>query len=307
MININSFSSLPAPLKIMLLGILVLFGMLAGTIISFIIIFLIKGASVTDLQDFLANTDSNILTLKLLQIVNHLFMFIIPALLFAFLMQRDILKYHQMKRPVDKMLLFKCFLLIILSIPLVGFLLKINEGFSLPEQLSGIEKWMRNSEEKSMILTEKFLNVSSIRAWLLNIFIIAVIPAFSEELFFRGALQRILHDAIKRQPWIPIVLSGIIFSAFHLQFYGFLPRMYLGMLFAYIFWTTKNLWYPIVLHFINNAFTVTLYFLINRGIINDCILNSEVSFHYLPLIISTLVVVALLYRFKRYSKQQVFA
>ena len=89
----------------------------------------------------------------------------------------------------------------------------------------------------------------------INLFIIALLPAICEEVCFRGALQRVLIHIFK-SPWAGIILTAILFSAFHMQFEGFLPRMFLGILLGLLFWYTGSLWVNMLAHFFINAVQV---------------------------------------------------
>ncbi|PLX06689.1 MAG: hypothetical protein C0594_06605 [Marinilabiliales bacterium] len=115
-----------------------------------------------------------------------------------------------------------------------------------------------------MKLTESFLKVHSIGDFLVNILMIAIIPAIGEELLFRGIIQKLLIEWT-RKTWLGIVLTAIIFSAIHFQFYGFIPRFLLGMLFGYLLIWSKNIWLPIFAHFINNGTAVFVAFLISKN------------------------------------------
>ena len=63
---------------------------------------------------------------------------------------------------------------------------------------------------------------------------------------------------------VAIWLTAVIFSAVHMQFSGFVPRMLMGALFVYMLVWTGSLWVPILLHFTNNAMAVILYFVALR-------------------------------------------
>jgi hypothetical protein len=69
-------------------------------------------------------------------------------------------------------------------------------------------------------------------------------------------------------PHVAIILSAAIFSFIHFQFYGFLPRMFLGILLGYMFYITGSLWTSILMHFLNNGAAVVLYYLNNKGTIS---------------------------------------
>lgn len=101
---------------------------------------------------------------------------------------------------------------------------------------------------------------------LFNLLIIALIPAVGEELTFRGVLQQGLSR--RMNPHVAIILAAAIFSFIHFQFYGFLPRMFLGILLGYMFYVSGSLWTSILMHFVNNGTAVVLYYLNDKGIIN---------------------------------------
>ena len=153
------------------------------------------------------------------------------------------------------------------SIPFTTTLTTWNEGMSLGGAFSKLEDLIENLEETAKATTEKMLNVNTIGGLLLNLVIIALIPAIGEEMTFRGVLQQSLTR--KMNPHIAIILSAAIFSFFHFQFYGFLPRMFLGVLLGYMFYITGSLWTSILMHFVNNGSAVALYYLGNKGIIED--------------------------------------
>jgi len=146
----------------------------------------------------------------------------------------------------------------ILIIPFINLLGDLNHQLVLPKMFSGIEDWMKTSEEEATALTEKFLKVSTIQGLLFNVLLISVIPAIGEELYFRGALQGVIRDwkGIKISIW----LTAIVFSTIHFQFYGFVPRMLMGAFFGYLLFWSENMWVPIVAHFTNNVIAVLFYY-----------------------------------------------
>ena len=81
----------------------------------------------------------------------------------------------------------------------------------------------------------------------------AVIPAITEEFFFRGLLQGTLQRVLPHKRWLPIILSAGIFALFHGAIVGFPSRMLLGMMLGYLAVDSLNLRLPILLHFLNNT------------------------------------------------------
>src|SRR5690606_9694418 len=100
----------------------------------------------------------------------------------------------------------------------------------------------------------------SYSALAINLLMIAIIPAIGEELLFRGGIQNIFYKWFKN-PHIAIWAAAILFSAIHVQFYGFIPRMLLWALFGYLLVWGKSIWYPIIGHFINNGSAVVTAFI----------------------------------------------
>ena len=146
-------------------------------------------------------------------------------------------------------------LLIVLALctfPVTGLAGQLNSGMLLPDWLSGVGEWIRDKEDYADHLLELIMTPGTLAGMLLNLFIIAALPAISEELIFRGVFQKIFQN-IFRSGHLSVWLTSFLFSAIHLQFYGFLPRFILGLVFGYLFLWRRNLWYPVIAHFINNA------------------------------------------------------
>lgn len=205
--------------------------------------------------------------LKYMQVVQSIGLFIVPPFILAWLFHGKITEYLMIDRSSSSNNFIYTGLSILLLIPLINFAGEINSKLSLPESLSGVEDWMRNMEETAKVLTEKFLQVKSLSALLFNIFMVAVLPAVGEELVFRGIVQRIFTKWTKNHHW-GIWIAAIIFSAFHMQFYGFLPRMLLGAMFGYLLVWTGSMWVPILAHFINNTMGVIGFYLMDNAIIS---------------------------------------
>ena len=147
----------------------------------------------------------------------------------------------------------------LVSYPFASFLARWNSAMELPDLMSGIEEVMRSMEDAAMETTELLLSGSTIGSLVLNLFIIAAMAAISEELFFRGALQQFLMEKY-RNGHAAVWITALLFSVVHFQFYGFLPRLVLGALLGYLFLYTRNLWVPVIFHFVNNATVILLRF-----------------------------------------------
>ncbi len=147
-----------------------------------------------------------------------------------------------------------------------GLLMFWNSQMVLPEFLSGVEQWMRDMETQLMELTNYLTDFQSIPELLSGILVIGVFAGVGEELFFRGLIQPKMQRYFQ-SPHLGIWITAFIFSAIHVQFYGFLPRMFLGALFGYLYHYTGSLFYPILGHILNNTFTLLLVYASNEGLI----------------------------------------
>ncbi len=129
----------------------------------------------------------------------------------------------------------------------------------LPESLQGTpqQNWLRN-------IYERLLEVQSVKQWIGRAIMVAIVPAVVEELYFRGLTQSLLMRWLKRV-WPAIVVSAFLFAAMHLQWEGFLSRWIIGILLGFIYWKTRILWIPILLHLTNNLVLLTLGWGFHQG------------------------------------------
>ena len=149
--------------------------------------------------------------------------------------------------------------------PMMELIGEWNANMTLPENLKGVEDWMRTQEDASNDVLKKIAMVDNLGLLLINIIVLAIFPAIAEEYFFRGSIMHILQKIVKNQH-IAIWLTAIIFSAIHVQFFGFFPRVILGAFFGYMLVWTNNIWVPIVGHFVNNAaVTILAYYYTMQG------------------------------------------
>ena len=211
---------------------------------------------------------ANINLLKYMQIVQAIAFFLVPAWLMPIFWGEKPIQYHRLQHKPLLLLALIAVCLIISAIPFINYTELINSKMHLPSFLSGVENWMKQSEANAGSLSENFLKVSSISGLLVNLFMMAVLPALGEELVFRGVFQRIFTDWSKNYH-VGIIVSAMLFSAFHMQFYGFIPRMLLGLSFGYMLVWSGNMWVPIIAHFVNNSFGVIYYYLLNKGMVGS--------------------------------------
>ena len=169
---------------------------------------------------------------------------------------------HYLKMVEDDKLSSKmifALLVFVFSYLFASFLAQLNKGMILPESMKDIEEMMRSMEDAALETTNLLLSGKSLGSLILNLIVVAGFAAISEELFFRGALQQFIYEKFKNNH-VTVWLTALVFSLVHFQFYGFLPRLFLGAILGYLFNYTQNLWAPILFHFLNNATVIILNF-----------------------------------------------
>ena len=233
--------------------------------------------------------------LKYFQVVQAIGLFIVPPFILGWLYYGKISEYLFLNKSFKSASVLLVFVLMFFAAPFVNFVGELNANMTFPEWLSGVEQWMKNAEENAELLTKAFLKVDTTGGLLFNIFMIALLPAIGEELLFRGVIQRIFTNWTRSNNW-GIWISAILFSALHMQFYGFVPRMLLGVLFGYLLVWSGSMWLPIIAHFLNNAIAVIGYFLIDKNLIKPEIeyIGSASGSYYMAAISLGLIVLLML-------------
>ena len=205
---------------------------------------------------FLPNRDG-LVGMKWLQLLQSVATFLLPALAGAYLWSNTPMQWLHLDSKPSWQEALAAVVVMLLAIPGINLLSAWNQQMVLPEWMSGIEQWMRMQEDAAAQLTEQFLRVDTVGGLLVNIGLMALLPAVGEELTFRGVVQ----GMFTRNRHVAIWATAAIFSFVHLQFYGFLPRMLLGAMFGYMLWWTGSLWVPMLMHFVNNCAAVVVAYL----------------------------------------------
>lgn len=193
---------------------------------------------------------------KTLTFILSLAIFLLPVLFLSYFWYEKPFEALSLNKNPDVLLLIEVILLIVTIQPFVNFLSFSNEQVQLPDFLKKIEDSLRISEQNTSESIKLLLETTSVSGYIMNIFLFAILPAISEELFFRGALQNIFSEKFPRKTSIWIVAA--IFSLFHFQMFSFIPRFILGALLGYLMYWTKSIWVPILAHLTNNLIGVSI-------------------------------------------------
>jgi hypothetical protein len=251
-------------LQLVVLFGLIFLGLLVASVVSFVLGFFTYGTEVLKDPSLLTNTTAaNIGYLKIQLVIQQVFTFLLPAWLLAVIEKRKIGQFYGLKMPKLNLLVI-VFLIMLCSTPILGYVNELNLKMHLPAFLKGLENLMRSLEDSMAVTTAAILKMDTVFGLLVNFLVIALVPAICEELLFRGALQRTLLRLITNKH-VAVWAGAIIFSAIHLQFFGFFPRMFLGAAFGYIYLWTGSLRYTIFAHFLNNGYAVTIAYYMQKN------------------------------------------
>ena len=198
--------------------------------------------------------------MKIGQGISSALIFIAPPLILYAFTRHQPLREIGFRKPNSAWVLLIGVALMFVSLPLTNLLSSWNEKMNFGEAFESLEALLKQLEETAGELTERMLQVDTIGGLLFNLLVIALIPAIGEELTFRGVLQQALTKGVKNVH-VAVWLSAFVFSFIHFQFYGFLPRMFLGLLLGYLFYYSGSLWTSILMHFVNNGAAVAVSYI----------------------------------------------
>ena len=200
--------------------------------------------------------------------IQDIMAFIVPALAAMAIFYRRPLHAMCLDRAPWWTAIIVVVLFYIVSLPAMNWLVELNKSMSLPAWMSGIEQAMVQAEEAAAETTKQLLDFHSVGMLIACTFVVGFMAGLSEEMLFRGAMLRTMQDS-RLGDHTAVWITAIIFSAIHVQFFGFVPRMLLGVWLGYLLVWTRSLWVPIIAHTLNNATVVFMTFLSNRGIIPE--------------------------------------
>jgi len=284
----------PAWLQLVVFGSLT-FGMyLALGLVAFYGIAQGMGVTLEDIQQMNLEKPGVVAALKWLQAILSVAIFLLPSIVFAYLSDRRPFAYIGHKAPQPPSFWWIGVALMLLAYPAASWLNMVNQQIHLPAAFKSMEASMRLAEDNAIKLMKAFLDMKSPTDLIAMLFLIAVLPAICEEFFFRGILQR-LFIQISRRPWIGILITAVLFSAFHGQFFGFFPRLLLGILLGAIYWYSGSIWPAVLGHFVNNAVQVILVYR------NKNFIEQEPVIEPVYVILSVLAIIGITWFMKRIS------
>jgi membrane protease YdiL (CAAX protease family) len=283
----------PAYQFLVVIGLLI-FALIAGSVIGMIIIGVRFGTqTLTDiLQANLAAPNVGV-SLWILQFFGTTLPILATPIIFSYFIVREPDEYLKTNFHFPWLLIVIAFMAMMLSNPLIELLGNLNEKMVLPKFLKGVEDWMRQSENETKKLSDAMMEMHSFSAMVFNLLFIGLLTAIVEEVLFRGCLQTIFVRWT-RSKHAAVWIVAILFSAFHMEFFGFLPRMFLGVLFGYFTAWSGSVWPSIWAHFVNNGTIVVITYLAGQKLV-DINVDDQHMFSNIVYAASLLITIALLY------------
>ena len=288
--------------QFLLLAVFALVGVVVFALLGFALSLAIYGwALLKDTSWMNGQTGQYLGAFKLILVFQQLGLFLMPAIALSWSERKKITDFYPTKTPKASHLLL-VLLLMGCATPIFGWVNEMNQKMTFPDFLKNVEIWMRASEDQLAKTTAAILQMKSPTDFLINILVIGVAPAICEEFLFRGALQRTFLRVFSNAH-VAIWVSAIIFSAIHLQFFGFLPRLFLGAAFGYLCYWTGSIWYGVFAHFLNNSFAVSVAWYLQK---NNLPLSKadETNFAWYGYLISAILTLVLFKILKDRTAQQ---
>jgi len=215
---------------------------------------------------------------------------LITPIVFSYLIVREPDEYLKNNFHFPWLLIVLVFFIMLLGFPVIEFLGNLNQKFP-------ISKALRDYENEVQKMSDSMLQMNSFWSMIFDLLFIGLLTAIIEEVLFRGVMQSVFIRWTKNKH-AAVWIVAILFSAFHMEFSGFIPRMFLGLLFGYFTVWSGSIWPAIWAHFVNNGTIVVITYMAQQKLVNIDP-NDQHSFNNIIYIISGVMMIVLLY-FSRY-------
>jgi membrane protease YdiL (CAAX protease family) len=279
--------------------------LIAGTILSLIvfgalafgIIWVMYGTqTLTDVGNFNLANKHALSGLWILQIVSTTVPLFVVPVLFARFIVNDTPNYLKPTFKFPPILLMLVFSIMLFSSPVMEVLVNINQKLTLPAPFKALEDLMRTMEQQAQKATDAMLHMNTIGDMLFAVLVVGLLTAIAEEFLFRGCVQTIFVKWTKNTH-AAIWITAILFSAFHMEFFSFLPRVALGVFFGYFVAWSGSIWTSVWAHFLNNGSAVVITYLYQHKAIS---LNPDDQhvFNYGSYVFSLIIILILLYIYR---------
>ena len=239
-----------------------------------VVLFFVVASGITACAVLFGMDVGNTTHMLLLQVLTQAAVFLLPAVVFVMLFSAcpgQTLQLRFSRRMWWLSLVGVAVLL--LSVPFSDWLTQVNDSWHWSGRWAALEESLREQSSSSQDFVDRVLSQKGVATLLLNLFVMAVVPAVCEEFFFRGALQTVMMRWL-RNPHVAIGVTAALFSLMHGEFFAFLPRFFLGVLLGYLFYYSGSMLVNMCAHFFNNAVVVIVYYLYAEGAISGNVVEN---------------------------------
>ncbi|MGE5354881.1 MAG: lysostaphin resistance A-like protein [Deltaproteobacteria bacterium] len=229
---------------------------LIAQLMSFLFLFIFNDLSL-DINNYSEKLSLEIVKkigVDLYVLISQLMSIFIPSLIFLVIFHiKSFRSWIKLYLPGNSAFFVYGIMLLFFSYPLIQFSAVINQKLPLAQ-------WLNEENQMAAEITKMILDFQSPYDLIIRILLVALLPAVGEELFFRAGLQNELIKGFRNRD-LAIITASLIFSAFHLQFDGFLPRFFLGLIMGYLYYWSSSIYVPMLVHFANNLMLIVSAYL----------------------------------------------
>lgn len=286
---------------LLFIGVTLILLFLGNIIASFAIVSVYNTDTLRQIAAMNVDSPMTVKAMWMLQIIGMTIPILLTPVVFGRLIMKEPGAYLKTNIRFPPVLLMMVFSIMVMSTPIMEVLIMLNQKMVLPDFLKGLENWMRASEQSAQKITNALLKMNTWVDLVKAVLLIGLITAIAEELMFRGCLQTILIRWTKNTH-VAIWITAALFSAFHLEFFGFLPRLALGVFFGYFAAWSGSIWPAVWAHFINNTSAVVITYLFQHKKI-DVNPDEAQSFNYSLYVLSIIITVALFWSYRTAALQ----
>lgn len=188
-----------------------------------------------------------------LQGLQNLFVFLVPAAVFAYLSTPRPAEYLGLRKPASPMHLLLSILLMAGAMPLLLLIQTAMQQFNFGADV-------KTAHEAQMKMNEAIMMMPTFGDFLRTFVVMSIIPGIGEELFFRGVMMRFVKKK-SRGMLVPMLFTAAVFSYSHANVYGYLSIFLAGSLLAGLYYFTGSIWCSIAGHIFFNGFQVVLSYM----------------------------------------------
>jgi membrane protease YdiL (CAAX protease family) len=296
-------SQLNPGLQLVILILILIAAMFMGTLIGVAVALAITGMdAIKQITQMQFNSPQVHNALWIIQLCGTTLPLFLTPVFFSYVIVRDPDDYLKPHFEFTPLLLLIVLALAFFSNPLLEVLSNINQKMQLPHALQGVQKWMRDSEDENEKVSNAMMLMPTVTSLIGVVLFVGLLTAIVEEFMFRGCMQTVLFNWTKSNH-AAIWITATLFSAFHLEFFGFLPRLMLGVFFGYFVAWSGSVWTSVWAHFVNNATAVIATYLFQHKMIAY---NPDEAhrFNYAVFAFSLLITLLLLFIYRSITLRQ---